>query len=70
MSTLRGASRAAAQDVVTWRTRRLCLAGFDGESAAALAADLRVDLHALLELVERGCAPHLAARILAPIDPA
>jgi hypothetical protein len=27
-----------------------------------------VDIHALLELVDRGCPPHLAARILAPLD--
>jgi hypothetical protein len=27
-----------------------------------------VDLHALIELVERGCPPVLAARILAPLE--
>jgi hypothetical protein len=27
-----------------------------------------MDLHALIELVERGCPPELAARILAPLD--
>jgi hypothetical protein len=27
-----------------------------------------MDLHALIELVERGCPPPLAARILAPLD--
>ena len=27
------------------------------------------DLHALLEIVDRGYPPHLAARILAPLDP-
>jgi len=27
-----------------------------------------VDVHALIELVERGCPPDLAARILAPLD--
>jgi hypothetical protein len=27
-----------------------------------------VDLHALVKLVERGCPPPLAARILAPLD--
>jgi hypothetical protein len=34
---------------------------------AALGTAVSVDLHALLELVERGCPPRLAARILAPI---
>jgi hypothetical protein len=33
-----------------------------------LARDPRTDLHALLELVDRGCRPELAARILAPLD--
>jgi hypothetical protein len=59
--------RTATQDVVAWRAQRLRAGGFDAEAAAALAADLSVDLHALLELVERGCPPRLAARILAPI---
>ena len=27
-----------------------------------------MDLHALIELVERGCPHHLAVRILAPVD--
>jgi hypothetical protein len=31
-----------------------------------VAADPRFDLHALLELVDRGCPPPLAVRILAP----
>jgi hypothetical protein len=34
--------------------------------AEALAHDRRIDLHAMLELVDRGCPPILAARILAP----
>ncbi len=42
--------------------------GFDPELAACLAADRAVDVHALIELVERGCPPRLAARILAPLD--
>jgi hypothetical protein len=29
---------------------------------------VRYDLHALIELVERGCPCHLAVRILAPLD--
>src|SRR4051794_15115701 len=68
MSTHRLHFRDAAQDVVTWRTQRLRRAGFAPDTAAALAADFQMDLHALLELVERGCPPHLAARILAPLD--
>jgi hypothetical protein len=54
--------------VVAWRTERLLAAGFEIELAESLAADGAVDLHALLELVDRGCPPELAARILAPLD--
>jgi hypothetical protein len=67
MSSHRLRSRDPAQDVVAWRTARLRRAGFAPATAATLAADFQMDLHALLELVERGCPPHLAARILAPI---
>ena len=54
--------------VVAWRKRRLERAGFDPALAAALAGDGRTDVHALLELVDRGCPPRLAARILAPLE--
>lgn len=57
-----------AGGVVAWRTRRLERAGFEPALASSLGADRRIDLHALLELVDRGCPPHLARRILAPID--
>ena len=33
-----------------------------------LARDSRYDLHALVDLVARGCLPELAARILAPLE--
>jgi hypothetical protein len=51
-----------------WRRARLIHAGFAPELATSLGFDARVDLHDLLELVDRGCPPHLAARILAPLD--
>ena len=54
-------------DVVGWRAGRLQDAGFPSALAESLARR-RVDLHALLQLVDRGCPPHLAARILAPDD--
>jgi hypothetical protein len=54
--------------IVAWRCARLRQAGFDGELAGQLARECAVDLHALIELVERGCPPPLAARILAPLD--
>jgi hypothetical protein len=51
-----------------WRRRRLAAAGFEPELAAELATEPAVDLHELLVLVDRGCPPALAARILAPLD--
>lgn len=52
--------------VVVWRREQLAQAGFPGPLAERLAEDDRYDLHALIELVERGCTPELALRILAP----
>lgn len=54
--------------VLTWRIDRLCEVGCSARLAEALARDRRYDLHALLELVDRGCPPELAARILAPLE--
>jgi hypothetical protein len=54
--------------LLSWRRRRLERAGFDTALADALARDRRVDLHAVLELIDRGCPPELASRIVAPID--
>ncbi len=44
-------------------------AGFEESIASSLAADQSTDLHALIDLVERGCPPELALRILAPLEP-
>jgi hypothetical protein len=54
-------------EVVAWRSGRLTAAGFPADLAGASAADRRMDLHALIELVERGCPPEIAARIMAPL---
>jgi hypothetical protein len=58
----------ARQDVTAWRMRQLRRAGFAVADAARAARDERYDLHALVELVGRGCTPALALRILAPLD--
>ena len=50
-----------------WRRQRLVDAGFERDVADKLAADGSYDLHALLDLIDRGCPPDLAARILAPL---
>jgi hypothetical protein len=59
---------AAVSSVAEWRRERLLASGFAPRLAARLAADCGVDLHAVLELVDRACPPELAARILAPLD--
>jgi hypothetical protein len=66
-STAHQRDRLAA-GVVAWRRERLDAAGFAPSLARALADDCRTDLHALIELTERGCPPEIAARILAPLD--
>lgn len=63
-------ARVPRTDVEAWRLRRLVEAGFPLPLALELAATTGVDLHALLGLVDRGCPPELAARILAPLDDA
>ena len=61
-------SERQREEVVDWRRRRLLDGGFPLPLATVLAADFRLDLHAMLQLVERGCPPALAARILASAD--
>lgn len=56
--------------MTAWRRAQLVEAGFSLPLAHALADDGRYDLHALIELVEGGCPPQLAARILAPLGEA
>jgi hypothetical protein len=53
-----------AAEVLAWRFDALCRSGFDLDAAAVLAANVEVDLHAAIQLVERGCPPQLASRIL------
>jgi len=59
---------APSPGIVAWRRSQLLSAGFDAWTADAFARTESVDLHALIELVDRGCPPELAARIMAPID--
>ena len=55
-------------EVVRWRREQLTESGFPLTLTARLAEDARYDLHALIELAERGCRPELAVRIVAPLD--
>jgi hypothetical protein len=54
--------------VADWRCRQLRISGFPPRLATEVANDPCYDLHALIELVEGGCPPELALRILAPLD--
>jgi hypothetical protein len=60
--------QSTAPEIVSWRRRQLVEAGFSAELARHVAGEASYDLHALIELVERGCPPALAVRILAPLD--
>jgi hypothetical protein len=65
-----GSRPTAASDqarLLHWRVQRLLCAGFELGLAHQLAREKSVDLHEVLELVDRGCPPCLAARILAPL---
>jgi hypothetical protein len=56
-----------SDSLVDWRMARLRHAGLPRQQAARIAADCAYDLHALLELIDRGCPAELAARIVAPL---
>jgi hypothetical protein len=58
----------ALDEVVRWRCEQLVESGFALPLAVRVAKDAHYDLHALIELVERGCQPELAVRILAPVE--
>jgi hypothetical protein len=60
--------KAHEPELREWRRARLIQAGFTPELATRLGWDGRIDVHDLLELVDRGCPPELAARIAAPLD--
>jgi hypothetical protein len=55
-------------EVVRWRRDQLTGVGFSLPLASRLACDEHWDIHALIELVERGCPPDLAAAIAAPLE--
>lgn len=52
-----------SQRVLLWRISRLVRAGYDDEWAVKLARS-PVDLHTAVSLLEQGCPPELAVRIL------
>jgi len=67
MRPIRDAGTSAI-DAGQWRRHRLLRAGVPRDLAGLLARDPRFDLHAMLDLLDRGCEPELAVRILAPLE--
>lgn len=66
-SSLAARPRRPSAEVQAWRQSRLLEVGFDRVLAESIAAEPCIDLHALMQLLDRGCPPDLAARILAPL---
>jgi hypothetical protein len=58
----------AGDQVFAWRRSQLVRSGFPEHLAAQVAHDSRYDLHELTGLVDNGCSPELAFRILAPLE--
>jgi hypothetical protein len=50
--------------VLRWRFEELLRAGYDAGNALILAGHAEVDLHAATSLLERGCPPETALRIV------
>lgn len=64
MSAVETYIETESERVERWRTDELLRVGYDFETAIVIAADQKIDLHQAIELVERGCPPDVAARIL------
>jgi hypothetical protein len=52
------------QQIELWRSEELERAGYSHRAAGRLAARLDIDLHQAVRLLERGCSPELALKIL------
>jgi len=57
-------ARVTEDEVVAWRREQLRRAGCRRFEAEVLARERQVDLHAAVELLERGCPPRIALEIL------
>ena len=53
-----------SEQVTEWRYDQLCKAGYETRLAAHLAQRADIDLHVATKLLESGCPPELALRIL------
>jgi hypothetical protein len=64
MSTIDVSDRSELEQVERWRATELERAGYSAEAAARIASRHDVDLHRAVKLVENGCPPELALKIL------
>ena len=53
-----------SERIERWRAEELTRAGYGHDEAIELASRPYVDLHLAIELIERGCSPETAVRIL------
>jgi hypothetical protein len=52
------------QQIELWRAEELERAGYSHRAAGRLATRLDIDLHQAVRLLQRGCSPELALKIL------
>ena len=56
--------KSEIERIERWRAEELERAGYEPRAAGRLAVRHDVDLHTAVELLERGCSPDLALKIL------
>jgi hypothetical protein len=56
--------QSEVERIERWRAEELERAGYEPRAAGRLAVRHDVDLHTAVDLLERGCPPDLALRIL------
>jgi hypothetical protein len=64
MSTIDVSDKNELEQVERWRATELERAGYSADAATRIARRHDVDLHRAIALVENGCPPELALKIL------
>jgi hypothetical protein len=58
------ADETERERVIRWRVEQLAKVGFSWPAAMVIAANTQIDLHTAVDLVQCGCNPDTAVRIL------
>ena len=58
------ADETERERVIRWRVEQLAKVGYSWPAAMVIAANTHVDLHRAVEMVQQGCHPDVAVRIL------